>query len=948
MSTNSTLRNVNKLIDDKRKILEAFTNCSSLEMLHFINRHNRVTNYDIVKKLGLSEFEGNKILSGLEDAGLVTRSNKYISLSLNARKRISYSLFSFDFLVGATITVDRNIPHPLGNSYTIEKRIGKGATSYTFHAIQSGTHQDRTLKIFLPNTITYYNLEAALKKRAKIKTRHFLPGIIEIGQVRIKLPNGKKEIFSAVVLNYIDSGARTFSEFLKAQQNFNPLIFKLFIEQVGGALAAIEEIGLTHGDLHDGNILVVPGASNAVAHEFWVIDFIGVPSTSSQEIEILSDLENFRSHLLRAAIIACNKYPGYSARFVLGEQVFRVLENLRQDKYLRFRELLNDFEKPKIDIPNDHFRTPAPEPFEWLRVEWILDAQWLYKLFEPVPSRFETINRFGNTWISGPRGCGKSHYLRVLAFNADVINQANRDQDLADKLQELDYNHKKAFGILFACRLGEFKSFSPEATGSTTFNLETQEYLKHILVLKIWNKTLYTIMEGLRIKDHTGMQIIESPQRLQQFLNYLGERLGPMTVVEADDSVSTFWQCLSMCVARENSAITAWHTPTLRSKGRLLNESDLDSFFAVLKNTFQDLKETRFYILVDDASFGNMHIEMQKILNSLIRAAQANHCFKLTCDKYSYTLDTMDGRSIDPRNEVTYVDLGEISTKSQFRSALNLSNYMMKVVDRRLKAACFDRSILELLGNSQDAREFLTALSIPGARRPKKGSKSVVRTPRPKAYYAGWNIIWHISHGSVRTLLELIEYIFKSNKVNSHTNSITLKDQDEAVRSYSNRHFKALSMLPGECDGDPLGQRLQGIISAIGEISRQYLERYNTGDDKRWYETISIERLDRKVISQKTHNLLFHLVNHGLFLDEGVTFSRAQFGLCQRYDMNKIFAPAFETTYRVRNHIFLSKSRLEELLLAPENFVKRHRKKLSDLTSKNQREEQVSLFKEND
>ena len=63
------------------------------------------------------------------------------------------------------------------------------------------------------------------------------------------------------------------------------------------------------------------------------------------------------------------------------------------------------------------------------RVEMITSPKWLYKLFEPLPSRFEIISRFGNTWISGPRGCGKSHYLRLLAFQPLAMVEEDNDAD---------------------------------------------------------------------------------------------------------------------------------------------------------------------------------------------------------------------------------------------------------------------------------------------------------------------------------------------------------------------------------------------------------------------------------------------------------------------------------------------------------------------------------------
>src|SRR3990172_6777884 len=497
LMSSTSLKNANKLVADRNEILNTLLDEHNLFVLHLLFLRGPMTSQDIAKELNLTPLNASNILVDIEKTELVIKSNNLFRLSRLAEKKIAYSSISLDFLIGTTVTGDSTTDqHALSNAYKIKERSGRGATSITFRAEQARIHRNRTLKIFIPGTITYDQLSVALEKRALI-TSAAIPEIIEGGQICLLFPEGTSVIAPCVVLEYIDAKAKTFADFLESHENLSPALFERFLEQVGGALAAIEEVGLTHGDLHDGNILVTPGVTSGMAQDFKVIDFIGIPSTLSPELDTLSDLENFRDHLLRAAIVATDRYPGVSARLLIGERVFRVLQHLREAKYATFKEILRDFQRPYIGIPENHFRAPAPEPFEWLRVEWIPSQDWLYKLFEPDVTRYETIHRFGNTWISGPRGCGKSHYLRVLAFHPHVIVQANLDAELNKKLAQLGYNFKKAFGVLFACRLGEFKGFTPEAMGQQYFDHVTQKFLKHILVLKIWNKTLHTIREGL-------------------------------------------------------------------------------------------------------------------------------------------------------------------------------------------------------------------------------------------------------------------------------------------------------------------------------------------------------------------------------------------------------------------------------------------------------------------
>lgn len=933
MSSNTALTNANQLVAVRGNALEAFIEPLSL-MVMFLLRNRGATPSQLVgRELGLPHSDVERITTLLIANDLICRTDSGFVLTEEARKRLTGSL-SLDFLVGSSVSgTSPDVEHPLTTAYLIREAIGRGATSFTFRATQANTNLDRTLKVFLPGCVRFDQLAAAIERRGHIKTTA-LPGIIDAGQVRLALPGGESAVTPCVVLEYINGQSKTFSAFLRDQANLSPVVFETFVERVCEALAAIEAVGLQHGDLHDGNILVKTGDSPSIAEDFFVIDFIGVPSCYSPQLALRSDIENFRDHLLRAVLIASKQHPGYSVRYLLGDRVYRVLQKLRLNGYASFGQILEDFRKPQVPVPKEHFNTPSPQPFEWLRVEWIPSPQLLIKLFEPVPSRFSTIARFGNTWISGPRGCGKSHYLRVLAFQPQLFSTV--DQALEQKLDQLGYDFRRAFGVLFACRLGEFKAFTPEAMREDYFDVATQQFLKHILVLKIWTKTLQTIREGLETTDcSTECPVLEVPSGFGGLIDFLERCLGKIAMVADSSPIDTFLQCLAMCTARENSAIAVWNYPRRRPELRLLDERDLDGFFAVVKQTFPDLADTRFYVLVDDASYGQIHFEMQKVLNSLVRGAHANHVFKITCDKFMYTLDTSDGRAIDPSNEVTYVDLGEISTKSQRETAIDLSEYLARVLDSRLKAADFRHSIKEILGTSQSVREFLSALSQPGARRKNWQARgSGPRPSRQQAYYAGWNIVWSLAHGSVRTLLELVEHIFNSASATPETKGIPLKVQDAAVRSYAKSKFKALFMLPADIKGKPVGQRLQKVISAVGQMSKEYLRHYDTGAPNRWYETISIERLDTSELDARAELLLQDLIKYGLFLDEGVTFSRAQFGLSQRYDLNKIFAPAFQTTYRVRNHIYLGRDRFNELLLTPHAFLARHRTKLRELAIK--------------
>lgn len=949
MSSLGTLRDANTLAKDHQKGAHAVNDPLDLLLLHHIFSRGDAAIKTLAAELRISENIVEGALSRLVAACLVRQQNDIYSLTDESRLRLDHTAFSLNHLVGKTVQSDLAVvAHPVPGSYRIIEEIGRGATSVTFKAEQLDTHSLRTLKCFRPDSVTWEKLDDGLKKRGRI-TDEAIPEVITAGQLPVQLPDESIVICPCVVLRYIEGD--TFSVFLERQETLDKSVPAWFIRRVGGALAAIEIAGLSHGDLHERNILVSHEKVN-----FWVIDFIGVPSSASKELYVLSDLENFRNHLMRMCVKLCQLNPGVSARTLLGENTFRTLDGLRNGRYKTFAEMLSDFERPVADMPTAYFGQLTEQPFEWLRVEQIPKPVRLHKLFEPAQVCFGVISRFGNTWITGPPGSGKSHYLRVLEFNPDVVVAAETDTELASQLQAIKYDIYRSFGVLIACRIGEFKVFSPEALGKTSFNTATQAFLKHLLILKIWNRTFLRLRCGLETMyptKHVPFLAEPSLDEIRDLREFLQARLGTIEILGDQTPIGIFLRCCRTSAAVEAAVVAAWSNPERLQQlqqSQLLNEQDLDAFFAVIQRVFRELRDTRFFILMDDVSRGHIHFEMQKVLNSLIRSTQQRHCFKLTCDRYMYTLETSDGRDLADAVDATLVDLAEVTVKTGRAGKTDYFDHMAAVINRRLKQAQYNSEIRTILGESQKAREFLAALSLPRKRHSKLEPLPAGAKTRLHALYAGWNIIFSLSHGSIRTLLELLEHVFRMAEVTPDTISIPLVEQDRAVRSYSDRRFKSVAMTPGEVKGErpmkakPLGEALQHVLSAIGQVSKLYLRKYDTGTPTRWYETITVERLDRRPLGQGAETILAKLVESNLLIDEGMTFSRSQLGLSQRYDLNKIFAPAFETTYRVRNHMYLSHRRLRSLLLTPGEFVAAHRAKLDVLAREEIQQAKGVLF----
>jgi RIO-like serine/threonine protein kinase len=944
MSTTLKIDNINQLLEENRAMVGVASSPTCLYILHLIRSRPEITLDQINTEFTFRSGTAEDWLRHILEVGLVELKDSKYSLTQLGERKLALTDISLEELGGTEILGTEDVPNKLPDSYRLDSiPLGKGATSVTFRAIQQSTGLPRTVKIFRLGITSYDQLKSFRQKRKTIPKEVAIPDFIGMGQFYADLESHDKPVvLDCQVFEYVNEGAKTLQEYV----NTDPApylsrdFFRFFVEHVGGALEAIERAGLQHGDLHARNILVILRERREPAISFKVIDFAGGSSFNSLTFSGVTDLEMFKRHLIWCFLEVCRQRPGVSARELVGDGVERVIIGLQEQKYENFAELLDDFHKRARPIPTDYFQEPTSRLFKSFRVEMMPSLEELYLLFEPDESVFEAISGSDNVIISGPRGCGKSHYLRTLNFWPEILKLEKESTELKAKLELIRYDFHRFFGILFECRVGEFKNFSPEAVDGKKFTAETVRVLKHILVLKIINKTLSVLREGCE------SEVLIPPQNISALRTFIQERFPDMLRYGEPNAVEEMTQYARALVTKEKQAEPTWNLSS-ENRGLLLYEPDVEAFFESLQKDFPDLARTQFFILVDDISEGRMHPEMQKVLNSIMTSATKRFCFKVTCDKFMYTLDTAEGRAIDPSQDVVYVDLGDLSVKAQ-RPRKAISKYVQDIVNARLNAWFSQKSdIVTILGDSQEPKEFLTLL-----RRPRKKTRQATDAiqkdnTRRKALYAGWNIVWQLSHGSIRTLFQLLDYIFaQSNFERDNPGPIPLDSQDKYVREFSKHKSQSLLMLKGSIDGTPLGTPISNVARSIGEISRLYLTKYDTGEPDRFYETITLEKLDLNPLSERAAEVLKYLVVYDVLMITGITFSRAQVGLSERYDLNKIYAPSFQTTYRVRNHLYLSRDRFEQLLLEPGEFIKSTRARLDNLVKHKKDDQQKTLFEE--
>ena len=907
--TTSSIKEIWKLIEKFKEEVELLTNEEALALLIYVNRHEGMALSELNKKAkeyfsqpeALFEFLLSEKFIEKRDGSLYV-SNKGKDIA----KIIEYAQYDIS-----------NIPKDAVPGYTLQKPLGTGSTSITFKAKREKTGRDVALKIFKPGILDHVDLGEKIKRISKLKSKYLVVPD-DYGDFKWDSLN-----LRYLEMEYIDG--ESLNDFLKSNVNVNLDYFlRNFILDVGQTLIEVKDGGFNHGDLHAGNILVVEdelSKGQKIFHfKFYIIDFIGINSSEEFREFELTDFDYYKENLLKIIRKYAITPSGGIDRWKLGERFFYLYENLVKNKYTSFKGVIDAL---SAELPKPNQLAITKRPFTYLIFEQYdpVDPLWLRR-FQPERDIYMYFTDFCQLICSGTRGCGKTIYLRSLSFVPKLIRLSEEKQwsDTKDKIAYL----KGIFGIYFPCRQGEFKNFSEK---SYKFTFETQLLIKHIFIFKIIRRTMSLIEEAYSEKVFT------SEPKVNLILKFLSSYLLRDIALTAIARETPFQELTSNLRNEENYCLDILgREEKYPPQSRLLNETVLIEFFRVVKEAVSELSNIKFYIIFDDVSDPQVSFEAQKILNCLLSCHNEVYCCKFSTEKYAYTYQDMYGKALQLQHDYTYVDLSWLGLSPYDKYSDTLyEQYLEKIVNKQLEIGGYPKQIKDYLENLPYPHQELINLL---ARRDQKDVK-----------FAGWKLVVQLSSKTVRDGLSLCEAVFreyteqfpkKFEGLKKGEDKITIDIQDRAIRKYSREAYANLVNI------EYMGEKIFNIVRSFGAVSQRYLSREVTREEGRKYEVITIERRDSKELSEEAKERLRKLIRYSVFIDRGLSFSREEIGLVQKFTLHKKFTPALMTTYREREHLRLSKEQLERLLLQPDEFKKELLNKSSEISE----ERQLRLFKE--
>jgi hypothetical protein len=250
----------------------------------------------------------------------------------------------------------------------------------------------------------------------------------------------------------------------------------------------------------------------------------------------------------------------------------------------------------------------------------------------------------------------------------------------------------------------------------------------------------------------------------------------------------------------------------------------------------------------------------------------------------------------------------------------DLQRYFRRIVEQRLEYFRFQSTdITDYLGDEPISIDRLLQLLAHQSK---------------QAHYSGWTTVWNIADRTPRNLLEIVSEIFAVAGIEPQHKAcrVAPREQDRAIRTISEKRLESLSQIPGviEIKGErlSLGRRLFEVTSAIGSTFRLYIRAGRGG--RRVRQHLAIERNDIGQLTPDAEAVLRRLVTFGVLDQTKVAYARDDSMKKPLYVLNRIYCPAFKIGYRRDDHLRLSKGKLEQLLLAPEQFVRDGTRRLRD------------------
>jgi serine/threonine protein kinase len=794
--------------------------------------------------------------------------------------------------------IGRRIPDQ--GDFTVIKRLAAGRRGHVFVVHSDALARDAACKIIPKSNLIGQDLDPP-SWRTEITNANQVQyaRVVKIFALGTwATPNGECAYLLADLVN-----GTSLRDYEKAKKVLDFHFVLALLEELLDFLRELKALGVQHGDLHAGNILVEDRSEALVGppHAFRITDFGVAPVTT--DATLLDDYEQV-AQILRSALERVD-YQTLDAQD-------RLLFEFLRDDLLRKRLLELDVSfEPGARDPRSLFaaivearkkaardagsmRRSLTTPFDYLSCEQIGEAHALLKeLYSDKMLGLQEIEDLNNLVLTGPRGCGKTTVFRCLSMKHLVTTDD-------DALESTRY-----IGVYYRCDdlYYNFPRYRPPSRPDgldVPIHYLTVTLLRELLEsLSLWlprqARSSWTRNEALVSRELWSFLALKEPQ---------------------DPSAHTF---RALIAALDKERVRAAKKQRFvddpnQKFGRYFGPDVLLRACDTLAARIVELAGRPVFFLIDDYSTPKISGHLQQSLNRLVMQRSASCFFKLATESpASYLSSDIDGKAYVEGREFRLVNLGMDFINADPDDKLRFVDDIFN--KRFFYAKTFPvKSLSQLVGDDPGA-DYNAA-----ARQYREGKHPMVWGRRALA---------ELCSGDIHFLIDLAGKMVAAAGGNEgvakdQSPRIEPQVQFAAIRREGGNFLKNLRALPK-------GPKLVEVVEAFGNVAASYIRHRNSKnqDTNPPHQACRIEPYEDPNLSGEAKEIYDDLLRYSVFLEDVRGKSRRGLVVPRLY-LRRFLIPFFNLTFSKRDSLELSVDELNELLLNPKTFEAKKRLKQAD------------------
>lgn len=772
--------------------------------------------------------------------------------------------------------------------------LGEGLYSVVWKAADE-RGRPRALKFCPSRWYEHDTPEKEAIEASKLEGCSAFATFVDVGTLNLKLGSEHHHELFCFVEHYVDGD--TLEDFLrKSPEAISPSFIKAYVEGMCVGLHALRQVGLSHDDLHERNVMISEPALGDLRAER-SIKIIDTGRIKSARFGQFDDHRFFVEHLVKLwnCVRRKREVVVRDRRFLrdvlpLLRQMLETDATVALRDPLRIHELFQSSYQRAMAPPREE-PTELRSPFEFISADHIADDRLLVEIFANSCPWLESVSGPDPCLVTGPRGCGKSTIFRWLSLKAHLHKPSSEiESDL------------RVTGFYISCSadLQNRLSWIQTEADAKKFRSLIIHYFNLVAAREVV-KTLCMIGAHQDAETYWGLGGHAKKVVYEFFVSTINGttesfRLAGVPYLElTQELIENHLFKAQLAIQNQNQAFIG------------TNESFLGDLTSLLTANVSKFQSKKLVFLVDDFSTHRIPEVVQTILNKIVWERRPSHVFKLSSEKHGAILNDELLATSELTRERIEIDCG--------REFLNLNSagfenratqFTRELLDNRLRAAKFAGDAETLIGESSWVEG-----SLGKALRPKR------QNPRP-GFYHGLPLISQLCSGDVASILRVFASIFDSGNVNQSTTSLIPKHVQHKAIVQVSRDMRELTK-----SYFPKGPELYKVIMAFGNAVRNVMKDGNTlkSGEPSLIPRIEIDQPSGDAIvelNEEAQSIAWELVRRAIFIEMQPGISRHKSWSTLRWNIRRIYLPSFGAALAKNDAVKKKPIWLQQFLIDPE------------------------------